>query len=70
MSGVLGLAPLSLLRAAKAHLLHVLAAIVVNLERLSQHSADEKHTPRPPTVSQDYFDAHDIQRLRSWRAVS
>ena len=54
----------------KAHLQHVLTAIAVNIERLSQLPADESTSPRPPTAFQKYLDQHDIQRLRSWRAVS
>ena len=30
----------------------------------------ENTSPRPPTAFQKYLDQHDIQRLRSWRAVS
>jgi transposase len=54
----------------KAHLQHVLTAIAVNIERLSQQPAGESTPPRPPTAFQDYLDQHDIQRLRSWRAVN
>jgi transposase len=54
----------------KAHLQHVLTAIAVNIERLSQLPPGESTSPRPPTAFQKYLDEHDIQRLRSWRAVS
>jgi hypothetical protein len=54
----------------KAHLPHVLTAIAVNIERLSQQPAGHSTPPRPPTAFQDYPGQHDIQRLRSWRAVS
>jgi hypothetical protein len=54
----------------KAHLQHVLTAIAVNIERLSQPPHGESTSPRPPTAFQDYLDQHDIKRLRSWRAVS
>jgi hypothetical protein len=54
----------------KAHLQHVLTAIAVNIERLSQLPPGESTSPRPPTAFQDYLDQHDIQRPRSWRAVS
>jgi transposase len=54
----------------KAHLQHVLTAIAVNIERLSQLPPGESTAPRPPTAFQHYLDHHDIQRLRSWRAVS
>jgi transposase len=54
----------------KAHLQHVLTAVAVNIERLSQLPPGESTAPRPPTAFQDYLDQHDIKRLRSWRAVS
>jgi transposase len=54
----------------KAHLQHVLTAIAVNIERLSQLTPGEKPAQRPPTAFQNYLDQHDIQRLRSWRAVN
>ena len=54
----------------KAHLQHVLTAIAVNIERLSQLAPGQSTSPRPPTTFQDYLDQHDIKRLRSWRAVS
>jgi transposase len=54
----------------KAHLQHVLTAIAVNIDRLSQLPPGESTAPRPPTAFQKYLDQHDIQRLRSWRAVS
>jgi transposase len=54
----------------KTHLQHVLTAIAVNIERLSQQPDGQKTPPRPPTAFQDYLDQHDIQRLRSWRAAS
>jgi hypothetical protein len=37
---------------------------------LSQLPPGQSTSPRPPTAFQDYLDQHDIQRLRSWRAVS
>jgi hypothetical protein len=54
----------------KAHLKHVLTAIAVNMDGLSQLPPGESTAPRPPTAFQKYLDQHDIQRLRSWRAVS
>ena len=54
----------------KTHLQHVLTAIAINIERLSQQPAGDSTLPRPPTAFQNYLDQHDIQRLRSWRAVS
>jgi|GEM_PF-2184293 len=54
----------------KAHLQHVLTAIAVTIERLSQLPPGGSTSPRPPTAFQDYLDQHDIQRPRSWRAVS
>jgi hypothetical protein len=54
----------------KAHLQHVLTAIAVNIERLSQLPPEESTSPRPPTAFQKYPGQHGIKRLRSWRAVS
>ncbi|MER6112571.1 transposase [Streptomyces hirsutus] len=55
----------------KAHLQHVLTAIVVNIERLSGlPPTGEAPPPRPPTAFQDFLDQHRIRRLKSWRAVS
>jgi hypothetical protein len=54
----------------KAHLQHVLTAIAVNIERLSQPPPGESTATRPPTAFQGYLGQHDIRRLRSWRAVS
>jgi Transposase DDE domain len=50
-------------RQPKAHLQHVLTAIAVNIERLSQLPPGQSPTQRPPTAFQDYLDQHDIQRL-------
>lgn len=55
---------------AKAHLQHILTAIAVNIERLSQQPPGESAPARPPTAFQDYLDQQNIPRLRSWRAVS
>jgi hypothetical protein len=54
----------------KAHLQHVLTAIAVNIECLSQLTPGERPAQRPPTAFQNYLDQHDIQRLRTWRAVN
>jgi len=54
----------------KAHLQHVLTAIAVIIERLSQLPPGQSTSPRPPTAFQDYLGQPDIQRLRSWRAAS
>jgi hypothetical protein len=54
----------------KARLQHVLTAIAVNIERLSHLAPDESTATRPPTAFQKYLGQHDIQRHRSWRAVS
>jgi 3-mercaptopyruvate sulfurtransferase SseA len=54
----------------KTHVQHVLTAIAVNIERLSQLPPDQSTPQRPPTAFQEYLDQHGIQRLRSWRAVS
>jgi hypothetical protein len=40
----------------KARLQHVLTAIAVNIERLSQLPPGESTPPRPPTAFQDYLD--------------
>jgi hypothetical protein len=53
-----------------APLQHVLTAIAVNIERLSQLDPGENPAPPPPTASQKCLDQHDIQRLRSWRAIN
>ena len=63
-------APRSAPGKAQGHLEHVLTAIPVNIERLSQLPPGESTTPRPPMASQDYLDQHDIKHLRTWRAVS
>jgi hypothetical protein len=54
----------------KARLQHILTAIAVNIERLSQAPHGKSTTPRPPAAFQEYPGQHDIQRLRSWRAIS
>jgi hypothetical protein len=62
--------PLPLPGTAQGPLQHVLTAIAVNIERLSQLPPGESTSPRPPTAFQHYLDQHDIKRLRSWRAIS
>ena len=53
---------------AKTHVQHVLTAIAVNIERLSQQEpADTDYRPRPPTAFQQYLDAHDLPRPIWWR---
>jgi len=53
---------------AKTHVQHVLTAIAVNIERLSQQEpADTDYRPRPPTAFQKYLDAHDLPRPLWWR---
>ncbi|MFJ4675966.1 IS1182 family transposase, partial [Kitasatospora sp. NPDC088783] len=54
----------------KAHLQHVLTAIAVNIQRLSNQDLNEGAPPRPPTAFQAHLDQQGIPRLRSWRAVS
>jgi DDE family transposase len=54
----------------KARLQHVLTAIADGTERLSKLPPDEAPARRPPAAFQQYLDQHDIQQLRSWRAVS
>lgn len=54
----------------KAHIQHVLTAIVVNIERLSGlPPAEEPPTPRRPTAFQNYLDHREIPRPKSWRAL-
>jgi hypothetical protein len=43
----------------KAHLQHVLTAIAVSIDRLSQLPPGEITDPRPHTASQKYLDHHD-----------
>lgn len=53
---------------AKAHVQHVLTAIAVNIERLSQQEpADSDYRPRPPTAFQQYLDAHGLPRPQNSR---
>ena len=47
-----------------------LTAIAVSIEHLSLLPPGESTSTRPPAAFQHYLDQHDIQRLRSWRAVS
>ena len=54
----------------KARLQHVRTAIADGTERLSKLPPDEAPARRPPAAFQQYLDQHDIQQLRSWRAVS
>jgi transposase len=53
----------------KAHLQHVLTAIAVNIERLSERPETEEPSPRPPTAFQTYLDQHGIPRSKSWRTL-
>ena len=53
---------------AKTHVQHVLTAIAVNIERLSQQEpAASEYRPRSPTAFQQYLDAHDLPRPLWWR---
>jgi transposase len=53
---------------AKTHVQHVLTAIAVNIERLSQQEpTNSGYRPRPPTAFQQYLDAHDLPRPLWWR---
>jgi len=54
---------------SKAHLQHVLTAIAVNIERLSERPTTAKPSPRPPTAFQTYLDQHRIPRSKSWRTL-
>lgn len=52
---------------AKTHIQHVLTAIAINIERLSeQEPAHSTHRPRPPTAFQHYLDTHELPRP-PWR---
>ncbi|MFI5821260.1 transposase [Streptomyces rishiriensis] len=54
----------------KAHVQHVLTAIVVNIERLSGLSpTKEAPMPRRPTAFQNYLDRREIPRPKSWRSL-
>ncbi|MFF3864147.1 transposase [Streptomyces sp. NPDC002209] len=54
----------------KAHLQHVLTAIAVNIERLSNRSATEAtSSPRPPTAFQAFLDQQGIPRSKSCRTL-
>ncbi|WP_225900166.1 transposase [Streptomyces sp. RLB3-17] len=54
----------------KAHIQHVLTAIAVNIERLSElPPTEETPTPRRPTALQNYLDQREIRRLKSWRTL-
>jgi hypothetical protein len=51
----------------KAHLQHVLTAIAVNIERLSQLAPGQSTSPRPPTAFQDYLAMDWLVRTRDAR---
>jgi hypothetical protein len=52
----------------KAHLQHVLTAIAINIERLSeQEPGNSAYRPRTPTAFQQYLDAHELPRPLWWR---
>ncbi|XMN11748.1 transposase (plasmid) [Streptomyces griseobrunneus] len=54
----------------KAHIQHVLTAIAVNIERLSQlPPTEESPTPRRPTAFQNYLDQREMPRPKSWRTL-
>ncbi|MEW2580541.1 transposase [Streptomyces syringium] len=53
----------------RAHQQHVLTAIAVNIERLSERPAAEEPSPRPPTALQNYLDQQGIPRSKSWRTL-
>jgi Transposase DDE domain len=53
---------------AKTHVQHVLTAIAINVERLSeQEPVDSSYRPRPPTAFQQYLDARELPRPVWWR---
>jgi hypothetical protein len=52
----------------KAYVQHILTAIAVNIERLSNRPTTEETWPaRPPTAFQTFLDQHGIYRSTSWR---
>jgi transposase len=52
----------------KAHVQHVLTAIAINIERLSEQEPDNStYRPRTPTAFQQYLDAHELPRTLWWR---
>ncbi|MFE3391152.1 hypothetical protein [Streptomyces anulatus] len=55
----------------KAHIQHVLAAIAINIERLSRRPppAEDAPAPRRPTAFQNYLDQRELPRLKSWRTL-
>ncbi|MFJ8547349.1 transposase [Streptomyces sp. NPDC093586] len=54
----------------KVHVQHVLAAIAVNIERLSGlPPSEEAFRSRRPTAFQTYLDQHEIPRPKSWRTL-
>jgi transposase len=53
---------------AKTHVQHVLTALAINVERLSdQEPTDSSYRPRPPTAFQQYLDARELPRPLWWR---
>ncbi|WP_308340456.1 MULTISPECIES: hypothetical protein [unclassified Streptomyces] len=52
------------------HIQHVLTAIAVNIEHLSQlPPTEESPTPRRPTAFQNYLDQREMPRPKSWRTL-
>ncbi|WP_425329111.1 IS1182 family transposase [Streptomyces eurocidicus] len=53
---------------AKTHVQHVLTAIAINIERLSEQEPENSaYRPRPPTAFQQYLDARELPRPLWWR---
>jgi hypothetical protein len=53
---------------SKTHVQHVLTAIAVNIERLTQqYPRDTTYRPRRPTAFQQYLDSHGFPRPLWWR---
>ncbi|WP_433462766.1 IS1182 family transposase [Spirillospora sp. CA-128828] len=53
---------------AKVHLQHVLTAIAINIQRLSEQDPDTStYRPRPPTAFQQYLQQREFPRPMWWR---
>ncbi|MFG2000602.1 transposase [Spirillospora sp. NPDC048911] len=52
---------------AKVHLQHVLTAIAINIQRLSEQDPEtSSYRPRPPTAFQQYLQQHRLPRPLWW----
>ncbi|MGW2190059.1 transposase [Streptomyces sp. NPDC001719] len=53
---------------AKVHVQHVLTAIAINIERLSEQATEpSSYRPRPPTAFQRYLEERRLPRPLWWR---